>query len=635
MQASEQTFSKIIQSDNGNEHYHIPKYQRSYSWRRTNWEELFDDIYDNEIGHFIGSIICIDASKGHSPGHEIIYEVIDGQQRLTTITLLLAAVFKKMNSAIKIAEQDGSLGIDFIDDLKGKCRGIRLQLIKRIKPEYSSQNGVIQTPNIKFILRVNPASQNNNLDDYLFIMSDCGALSYKFECPSHFGNRLMAKAYRYFQKVIPDELGVLETLQEKINQLQLVHISVDSHANAFRLFETLNNRGTPLTAIDIIKNKMLSELKDQLDVDVDDAYEQWQYMLEDIESVEDRFLRQFYNAFKHKGKIGQKSFPHKATSSTLISIYEGMIKDDPQYVLTQLIEKAKSYADILQPDESTRLGKSLIDLGRIGAGPSNTLILYLMDLSMQQFENENTLYEIVEFLKKYNLRRNITDTPPTRDLDQIQINVIKACEENFLKGDLLTTEFLISKHSEGIAAPASLEVFKNSLLDNLYFENINATRYVLVKLCESQHNREFMPDFWARSSKGKYIWTIEHVFPQGKNIPIHWVEMIADGDVDLAKEIQEDVVHCLGNLTLSGYNSTLSNQSFVRKQSKTEITAAGQKMDIGYKNGLYLNELLFNVGDSENSLSKADVWTKDYIESRNVRMVELVCDQFRFVGEPL
>mgnify|MGYP003959430923 CR=1 FL=1 len=109
--------------------------------------------------------------------------------------------------------------------------------------------------------------------------------------------------------------------------------------------------------------------------------------------------------------------------------------------------------------------------------------------------------------------------------------------------------------------------------------------------------------------------------------------MMAAGDADLAMEIQEDVVHCLGNLTLSGYNSTLSNQNFVRKQSKTEITAAGQKMDIGYKNGLYLNELLFNVDDSEDSLSKAKVWTKDYIESRNLRMVEIMCEQFRFIGE--
>ena len=53
MQASEQTFSKIIQSDNGNEHYHIPKYQRSYSWRRTNWEELFDDIYDKLVSFIL------------------------------------------------------------------------------------------------------------------------------------------------------------------------------------------------------------------------------------------------------------------------------------------------------------------------------------------------------------------------------------------------------------------------------------------------------------------------------------------------------------------------------------------------------------------------------------------------------
>jgi len=633
MRASEQTFSKVIQSDNGNEHYHVPKYQRSFSWRKANWAQLFDDINDNEAGHFIGSIICIDAHKNHSPGHELIYEVIDGQQRLTTISLLMAAVYKKINEAITIAEQDGSLDADVIDDLKGKSRGIRLQLFKRIRSEYSSQEGIISTPKTKFVLRVNPSSQNSNLEDYLFVISECGALNYDFDCPSHFGNRLIAKAYRYFQEVIPDALDALETLLEKINQLQLVHISIDSHSNAFRLFETLNNRGTPLTAIDIIKNKMLSELEDQLHVHVDDAYDQWQIMLEDIDGVEDRFLRQFYNAFKHKNKIGQKSFPSKATSSTLISIYEGMIEDDPQFVLDQFIEKAKFYASIVQPDEGTTLGQSLIDLGHIGAGPSNTLIMYLMDLTVQQFENETTLYEIVEFLKKYNLRRNITDVPPTRDLDQIQIDTINACEDYISKGNKLTAKYLILVHCIGTATPAPLDTFRDHLSDNLYFLNKKATRFVLVKLCESQHNREFKPDFWARSSKGSYIWTIEHVFPQGKNIPTHWVEMMTGGNTDLAKEVQEGIVHCLGNLTLSGYNSTLSNQDFVRKQSKTEITAAGQKMDIGYKNGLYLNELLFNVDGSEESLSNAKVWTKDYIESRNLRMVEIMCEQFRFIGE--
>ena len=170
MRASEQTFSKIIQSDNGNEHYHVPKYQRSFSWRKENWEQLFDDVNDNEAGHFIGSIICIDAHKNHSPGHELIYEVIDGQQRLTTISLLMAALYKKINETITIAEQNGKLDADVIDDLKGKSRGIRLQLFKRMKSGFSSQEGVISTPKTKFVLRVNPSSQNSNLEDYLFIM---------------------------------------------------------------------------------------------------------------------------------------------------------------------------------------------------------------------------------------------------------------------------------------------------------------------------------------------------------------------------------------------------------------------------------------------------------------------------------
>ena len=124
-------------------------------------------------------------------------------------------------------------------------------------------------------------------------------------------------------------------------------------------------------------------------------------------------------------------------------------------------------------------------------------------------------------------------------------------------------------------------------------------------------------------------------FPRGENIPVHWVEMMTDGNTEECKEIQEEWVHCLGNLTLSGYNSRLSNQSFERKQSKTEITAAGHKIDIGYRNGLYLNNLTFEVDDSHlTSLSEIREWKQQDIEARNDTMVELLCDLYQFDHEP-
>lgn len=635
MQASQETFSKIIQSDNGNEHYHVPKYQRAYSWRQNNWTQIYDDIDENDPGHFIGSIICVDENNNRGPGHDRIYELIDGQQRMTTLSLIMAALFQKLNGCIEQIEERENYDEDELDEIKAKRRGIGLQIVRKIKIDVADQRGSIKSGKVDILLRVQPSSQNRNLDDYLHILSVCGILAETIKCPSHFGNRLMAKAFRYFLDRLPDSIDALVLMADKINQLQLVHISVDSHSNAFRLFETLNNRGVPLTAVDIIKNKMLAEMERQHKVSIDDAYELWQEMLVHIEEVEDRFLRQFYNAFKHKDGIGQPSFTTKATSSTLIAIYEKIIDSDAQFIFDELSAKAKIYGSITQPDENTELGLAIVDLNRVGAVPSNALLMYLMILDEKNFAAGDTLLAIISFLQKYFVRRNITDTPSTRDLDQLQIDVIEACERRVNNGQTIDVDFLTSAYCKGRGEPASIETFKKNLGDNLFYYNKQMARYVLVKLDERAHSREYQPDFRARNNKGQYVWTVEHVFPQGENIPVDWVDMIADGNPDLAKEIQEECVHCLGNLTLSGYNSRLSNQNFDRKQSKTEITAAGHKINIGYKNGLYLNNLEFEISKGTRSLAKISGWTKADIESRNSTMVALLCDQYRFEQEKI
>lgn len=633
MKASEQTFSKVIQSDNGNEHYHIPKYQRAYSWSQPNWAQLFDDIDENEAGHFIGSIICIDDHNNRKPGHDLVYELIDGQQRMTSLSLLMAGIYLKLSQVITDSESDDESDADEIEEIKAKRRGIGLQLVKKIKEGLTDQRGAIKTGKKSILLRVQPSTQNSNLDDYLHIMSHCGVLDHKKDSPSHFGNRSMAKAYRYFQSRLPSDINALVALTDKINQLQLVYISVNSHSNAFRLFETLNNRGVPLTAVDIIKNKMLAEMERQHQIAIDEAYELWQEMLEDIEGIEDRFLRQFYNAFKHKEKIGQPRYAAKATSSTLIAIFENMINGGAQFVFDELVAKAKVYGEITQPDESSALSLAFMDLSRIGAVPSNTLLLYLMTLEDGALENKNTILNFVHFLQKYFVRRNITDTPSTRDLDQLQIDVIDACEKRLKNKKTISTGFLIEAYCKGRGEPASLADFKENIADNLFYHNKQMARYVLVKLDETAHSREYKPDFWARNDEGQYVWTVEHIFPQGEKIPKHWVDMIADGDSDAASEIQEDWVHCLGNLTLSGYNSRLSNHSFDRKQSKAEITAAGHKIHIGYQNGLFLNKLAFKCNRRNTSLATIESWTKPAIESRNSKMVEMLCKQYRFDHE--
>src|SRR4030095_13080281 len=107
MQAHDMPLTKLINVDQGaREHFHVPKYQREYSWRRWQLEQLLNDIENNTAGYFMGSIICVNDAQALGPGDEIIFEVIDGQQRLTTLSLLLAAIHSRLAEALPSYEPE-------------------------------------------------------------------------------------------------------------------------------------------------------------------------------------------------------------------------------------------------------------------------------------------------------------------------------------------------------------------------------------------------------------------------------------------------------------------------------------------------------------------------------------------------
>ena len=109
--------------------------------------------------------------------------------------------------------------------------------------------------------------------------------------------------------------------------------------------------------------------------------------------------------------------------------------------------------------------------------------------------------------------------------------------------------------------------------------------------------------------------------------------MIANGNKDEAKRIQGEFVHCLGNLTLTGYNSRLSNQSFGRKQAKSEANIFGMQISIGYKNGLALNNIPFAVNGKVVTLATADQWAIEHVKARNTVMVDMLTQLFKFEQE--
>jgi hypothetical protein len=162
--------------------------------------------------------------------------------------------------------------------------------------------------------------------------------------------------------------------------------------------------------------------------------------------------------------------------------------------------------------------------------------------------------------------------------------------------------------------PAADEVFQEKLSGDLYEENVGATRYVLsaIELADTQTKERYV-DFYARNKK-LFVWTVEHILPQGENIPADWVTMIAKGDRKVAEQVRKEYVHKLGNLTLTGYNSQLSNFSLDRKQDRKK-----DDKYVGYKNGLNLNE----------DIASVTTWTKEQIEDRTHKLVARALEIFK------
>lgn len=632
MQAQEMPFTKLIDADQGaRDHFHVPKYQREYTWRMAEAEQLLNDIEENGPGYFMGSVICVKDAENSSHGGEMIYEVVDGQQRLTTLSLLLAAVFSNLQKANANFEPDDQQDKD---EINSTIANIRAKLVKRKRNGDRNEHGSFNVGKNVYFLRVQPSAQNYNLGDYKYLLGLAGAIPEQKK-PAYCGNRQLSRTFNYFKERIPQDLDELRDLVTKINQLMFVLISVGTQADAFTLFESLNNRGIPLSAMDIIKNKMLAQMERKHDADIDESYAKWQTIVSNIPDAKDqeRFLRQYYNAFKHTDVVKVPKI-NRATRSVIIKIYESLINKDASVLFDDLTEKAKTYGDLLSSNhQSKQIAEGLRELERIGSVPAYTVLLFLFSLPKSSFDKSNFLAKATKLFATYFIRRNITDTPPTRQLDQSMIDLIESCAKKISKKESLKFQWLARKLNSQ-SKPASLDDFKEALADDMYYYNSWMTRYVLIQLDQLHHSREYAPDFWLRDDKNRYVWTVEHVLPQTENLPTHWVQMIANGEEGRARDIQEEHVHLLGNLTLSGYNSSLSTSKFSKKQALSKNRKfLGHKINIGYKNGLALNGLRFQNGRKKVSLADAPRWDANTIKTRTKIMVEMIAKANLLPGE--
>lgn len=594
--------------------YKIPKYQREYTWGIKEWDALFNDVTENDSGYFLGSYICVNSGSLNGT----ILEVIDGQQRFSTITLLLAALYSELTKyRTEMDEDDLSELLNLRNELANK------------KQKFTSAGRKVTEYKQRLLLQ----KQNSNDQDYTYILSNNGIITDKHIKPSNFGNRRIAKAYRHFVKLINDEVqeikaeipnitnvGALFQIVRKFEAAVLVGIEVDSNKDAYMLFESLNHRGVPLSALDLIKNSLIAQSENS--ADTDNTYEQWKQILkavgQDDYSVQERFFRQFYNAFRDELNAPYKSTDKKyylgylATRTTLIDIYEKMIKNDYHALLENLSQKAEKYSIIVNnTDDEYIYTTNLQNLARISGAPSYLLLMYLLTNQNNLCISDEDIKEIVDILIVFFVRRNLTDIPNTRKLTQLFIDIIAKIKSEGAR-DIVTSIKDILK-----SVSATDKIFEEKLRGPIYDENPEATRFILCNIEEQHQTKEIYSDLWSRDTSNKYVWTIEHIFPEGENIPKEWVDMIANGDRMKAIQIRADYVHTLGNLTITGYNKNLSNMSFEHKKDRK---SKDKTKDIGYRNGLFLNKDVITEIE----------WTVDKITARTNKLVDIILTMYKW-----
>lgn len=575
----------------GNLTYRVPPYQREYSWQKAQWEDLFQDLIEADDAHFLGTIITLNQTMDAVASG--VLELIDGQQRATTITLLLAAIYSVLN--------------EHRDDLDDDARNDLFNLGRRLVGKGGT-------------LRVTPQTQGHNRDDYLAVLADAGLPVTGATKWPYFPLRRISKCYQYFRGAIGrlaetngwDEieaaLNVLEAAQNAI----LVKIEVANHADAFVLFESLNNRGMPLTPVDLIKNHLLAVSERHGAMHVDDAFKLWNEMLTNLGDTyanQERFLRHYYNAFK--AELPEVANAPVATRTKLIRIYETLLGKDIKVGADGLVEASRIYGRVtcvVETDENTPLDESFRQLMRAQGSPSYVLVMWLISKQADLGLTEAHLVSVARRLTSFFVRRNLTGFPQTYALPKLFMTMIEQL-------DGLRGAEVVDVIAKGLADVSSSDAeFRKRLEGPIYEENTDVARFLLTTLSEDAMTKETRMDLWAQE-KGHFVWTIEHIMPQGTNLPDAWKQML--GGAAAAAAAQEVDVHRLGNLTITAYNSTLGNKSFPEKRDRTD--ARGNS--IGYRNGLALNA----------DLADRKTWTVADIVERTTKLADKVLARFPVV----
>lgn len=509
--------AKVIQYFNGEKQNLIPLFQRPYTWKEINWRTLWDDVmvqYDlgDNGTHFMGAIVSVPARS--VPVGVNKYLIIDGQQRLTTVSLLLCALRDCLdtNTAARIQE---------------------VYLTNRFRDPEDT---------LKFV----PTQADR--DVYRTIALDR-------QVP--LDGTLMAKAYQFFTNLLlkgsdgngdPVEPSKILTTLEHC--LQVVMINLGDTDDPYLIFESLNFKGEPLTQADLVRNYLLMRFRHSLSSggEQERVYSKYWRPLEDTLGTNlTEFLRHY--AMKDGEDIKQGGI--YAAIKTRLKSMDATQAVEGEVQLMQRFGEFYAKVLLLAPEKVTPIRERLENIKELKVTTSYPLLLRLFDARQTGQLNDTELEKCLGLIESFVVRRAVCGVP-TNAMNKLFLQWAK----NYPNLDHV--QWLHSSMSSGGVGrrfPKDSE-FATAFMDQPQYGR-GTTRFLLCRLENSFQHKE--PVDLSTS-------TIEHILPQ--TLTQDWKNELGPD----SETVHANLVNTFGNLTLTGYNTELGNLSFVEKTAKLKNT---------------------------------------------------------------
>lgn len=511
--------------------YIIPVYQRKYDWKLENCRQLYSDlkkiVLEGRSSHFFGSIV----SSVVPVGSRLEYHIIDGQQRLTTVTLLLLAM-RNLIAQQKLVSQSGRL-----DE----------QIAQRflISPWAAAEDQIKLRP----------------------VKGDREALARLFGAEEDFDPASnLTHNYRFFCDMLLKESISIDELYAGIGKLEIISITLDHDDNAQLIFESLNSTGLALEEGDKIRNYILMGLNPREQNSYYDTY--WTKIEKCTGNDVSSFVRDYLS-------IKEQVTPTLNTVYHAFKVYADGIRQPITTLLDDLLRYARLFEKLRTCKSGLgekRLDDCLYRMSRLDIGVTRPFLMEVLRLNQDGKLSSQDVLTVFLTTEDYLFRRNICEVP-TNALNKIFLMFNKeilrydGTTENYVEKFVYA---LLSKRESG-RFPDDEEFSTALAAKQVYLMRGKYKAYLFERL--ENHGTIETKDVYTHLDNKVY--TIEHIMPQ--HLTPAWTRALGPNSA----EIHSTWLHRLANLTLSGYNPNLSNKTFAEKRDAAEggYKASGLKMN--------------------------------------------------------